>query len=282
MPDRIIRTGILSSDRVNRLTWPAEVFYRRLMSVADDFGRFDGRPAILRASLYALKLDKVSESDVGKWLGECSAAGLVRCYAVDAKPFVEIDRFDQRTRAKSSKWPAPLATDGSTPSSADKYPRVTADGGHPRTESESDAKSETDSDANRADGSALTDEAWLERLSANPAYAGLNVRDEYGKMTVWCETNKKQPTRRRFVNWLNRCDKPMAMTTSPAQARRIATGCLHEPDNWRELLRLHHADNPLLQELANRRSDWGQFNADSQQTVAAAVKAIPFDKRREA
>jgi hypothetical protein len=59
MPDRILRAGIIKSGAVNALGWPAEVFYRRLMSVVDDFGRYDGRSSILRADLYPLKVDKL-------------------------------------------------------------------------------------------------------------------------------------------------------------------------------------------------------------------------------
>ena len=51
MPDRIVRQGILTSDRVNQLDWGAECFYRRLMSIVDDYGRYDARPAVLRAQL---------------------------------------------------------------------------------------------------------------------------------------------------------------------------------------------------------------------------------------
>jgi hypothetical protein len=40
MPVRILREGILTSERVDTLSPAAEVFYRRLMSVVDDFGRF--------------------------------------------------------------------------------------------------------------------------------------------------------------------------------------------------------------------------------------------------
>jgi hypothetical protein len=107
MPDRIIRASILTSDSINTLSWPAEIFYRRLMSVVDDFGRYDARPAILRSSLYALKIDRVSEPDISKWMNECSEAGVVRCYSVDNKPYVELLKFDQRLRAQKSKFPAP-------------------------------------------------------------------------------------------------------------------------------------------------------------------------------
>ncbi len=48
MPNRILREGILTSERVNLLSWEAEVFYRRLMSVVDDYGRFHAHPALLR------------------------------------------------------------------------------------------------------------------------------------------------------------------------------------------------------------------------------------------
>ena len=40
MPNRILRDTILRSERVARLSPTAELFYRRLMSVADDYGRY--------------------------------------------------------------------------------------------------------------------------------------------------------------------------------------------------------------------------------------------------
>lgn len=107
MPDRLIREGILNSEPVNSLSWPAEVFYRRLMSVVDDFGRFDGRVVVLRGSLYNLKLDRVSVPDVAKWIRECETAGLVRMYAVEGKQYVEIPKFHQRLKTMRSRWPPP-------------------------------------------------------------------------------------------------------------------------------------------------------------------------------
>ncbi len=111
MPDRIVRAGILTSDPVNTLSWAAEVFYRRLFSVVDDYGRYDARPAILRSHLYPLKVDRVSDSDVGKWLTECVNAGLVSAYQVSGRPLLEVLKFGQRVRAEKSKWPAPSTAD---------------------------------------------------------------------------------------------------------------------------------------------------------------------------
>lgn len=107
MPNRVVREGILDSDRVNKLSWSAEVFYRRLMSVVDDFGRFDARVDVLRSKLFPLRIDKVSIADVEKWLTECVGAGLVSTYLVNQKPYLEILDFGQTVRIKKSKFPPP-------------------------------------------------------------------------------------------------------------------------------------------------------------------------------
>lgn len=61
-----------------------------------------------------------------------------------------------------------------------------------------------------AEGSAPTDAEWLASLASDPAFAGLDVQREFAKMSAWCAVNRKQPSRRRFINWLNRAERPMA------------------------------------------------------------------------
>jgi len=108
MPNRILRDGILSSEGVNALSWAEEVFYRRLMSVVDDFGRYYASPKLLRAACYPLHIDKVSDADIGKWLTACVSAGLVRVYTgPDGKSYLELLNFRQQVRAKESKFPQP-------------------------------------------------------------------------------------------------------------------------------------------------------------------------------
>lgn len=144
MPDRVVREGILDSDKVNALSWAEEVFYRRLMSIADDFGRCDARVSVLRARLYPTKLDKVSDADVVKWLGECQKTGLVSVYQVDGKPYFEIIDFRQRLRAMKSRYPPsdagirclPLADDSSPPTDDSHLSLETK-----RNESESEKRS---------------------------------------------------------------------------------------------------------------------------------------------
>lgn len=106
MPNRILREGILTSPRMAKLGWAEEVFYRRLHSVVDDFGRYYADPGLLRAACYPRQLNKVSDSDIGKWLGACSDAALVRVYpAEDGERYLEVLDFAQQVRAKKSKFP---------------------------------------------------------------------------------------------------------------------------------------------------------------------------------
>ena len=106
MPNRIIREGILTSPKLAKLGWAEEVFYRRLLSVVDDFGRYYADAGMLRAACYPRQLNKVSDSDVGKWLTALVEAALVRVYpAEDGERYLEVVKFDQQVRAKKSKFP---------------------------------------------------------------------------------------------------------------------------------------------------------------------------------
>jgi hypothetical protein len=106
MPNRILREGILTSERVNALAHRSELFYRRLMSVVDDYGRFSAHPGLLRAACFPLKIDEVREADISRWLTEVESAGLILLYAVDGKPYLELTGLGS-PRAKESRYPAP-------------------------------------------------------------------------------------------------------------------------------------------------------------------------------
>jgi hypothetical protein len=109
MPNRIIRDGILRSEKVNALEPLTELFYRRLMSVVDDYGRTEAHPTLLRSSCYPLLIDKVDEPTVKNHLKECQKVGLIQLYTVDGKHFIQLINFNQQVRAKVSKFPNPPA-----------------------------------------------------------------------------------------------------------------------------------------------------------------------------
>lgn len=108
MPTRMIREGFLDSEKVNELSFFAECFFHRLMLVADDYGRFDARPAWLRSKLFPLKEDcEVSSANTSEALEVCATAGLVQLYAKDGKPYGVIPNFGQRLQRKHSLFPEP-------------------------------------------------------------------------------------------------------------------------------------------------------------------------------
>lgn len=110
MPNRILRDGILTSESVSLLSWGGEVFYRRLISVVDDHGRFHALPKLIRSACYPLHIDKVSDPDIETWLAECVTASLVTVYqAADGKHYLRIEKFGQQVRSKS-KFPEPIAS----------------------------------------------------------------------------------------------------------------------------------------------------------------------------
>ncbi len=122
MPNRILREGILTSERVNLLSCEAEVFYRRLMSVVDDYGRFHAHPALLRAALFPLKLESVGQGVMEGLLADVEQAGLVRLYEVGGKRYLEMQDFRQQVRAKESKYPSPDACGNPAPEPARQMP----------------------------------------------------------------------------------------------------------------------------------------------------------------
>ncbi len=58
------------------------------------------------------------------------------------------------------------------------------------------------------------DEDWLNELETSGAYDGIDIRTQLGMAQVWAKQNRRQCTRKFFINWLNRADR-MAPTTAP-------------------------------------------------------------------
>ena len=74
------------------------------------------------------------------------------------------------------------------------------------THAEAEAEAEAEVKAKRKPPAvaAQSDDEWLRGLQTVLAYEHLNVAAEYSRAKVWCETNRRQCTRKFFTNWLNR------------------------------------------------------------------------------
>lgn len=107
MPSRYLKEGLLTSDAFDRLSPKEESTWMRLLLAVDDFGRFDGRPVVVRSRCFPLKED-MPLAEVEERLSGLARHGLIDRYMVDGKPYVQITRWKDTPRAKVSKYPDPL------------------------------------------------------------------------------------------------------------------------------------------------------------------------------
>ena len=110
MPNRIIRESICTSDSIDRLSWFEEVLFYRLIVSCDDFGRYDGRAAIIKNRLFPLK-ENLTLKTVENALHGLASAGLVVLYESQGGRFLYLPTWGkyQQQRAKVSKYPEPSA-----------------------------------------------------------------------------------------------------------------------------------------------------------------------------
>ena len=108
MPNRIIRESICTSDSVDKLSWFEEVLFYRLIVNCDDFGRFDGRAAVVKNRLFPLK-ENLTLKTVENALHGLASAGLIALYVFEGKRFLYLPTWGkyQTQRAKVSKFPSP-------------------------------------------------------------------------------------------------------------------------------------------------------------------------------
>lgn len=99
MPNRLLREGITTSDRLDALSPEAEVTFYRLLVVCDDFGRMDARLPIIKAHCFPLKA-AATLANLEKWLSELASQSLIVRYTHDGKPLLAVNKWEQRQRSR--------------------------------------------------------------------------------------------------------------------------------------------------------------------------------------
>lgn len=153
MPNRILRDWT-DSEAVESLPWQAEVFFTRLIMKVDDFGRFSANPKLLRSLLFPIR-DGVRDADISRDLTACERAGLIAVYESEGKPYLQIVKFGNTPRAKTSKFPSLASNLQANASKLKANAPVTVTGTGTKTET----GTECDSAPTRASGFPTLDEA---------------------------------------------------------------------------------------------------------------------------
>lgn len=204
MPNRIIKESICTSDSIDQLSWFEEALFYRLIVNCDDYGRFDGRPAIIKNRLFPLK-DKVTVKSVEDSMIRMATIGLVVRYEVCGKPYLWLPTWEshQRIRNQKSKYPSPFDNGAAMTVSA----RKTIDSNPPsiaaviQSESESNPNPESESESNAPAGAAsLPSErevtAFFETIGRSPLAA--NIWRRFYMATGWHTADGEDIT---GLNW---------------------------------------------------------------------------------
>lgn len=105
---RIIKASAFTSDSISRLSDFQFRLWVGLITQADNVGRGDARPAILKGQLFPL-INEVTPSDVEIGLKALAENGSIDLYEVCGKPIYAFPNWSkhQRLRKDTSKFPAP-------------------------------------------------------------------------------------------------------------------------------------------------------------------------------
>lgn len=219
MPNRIIKESIRTSDSINELNWFEECLFYRLIVSCDDFGRFDGRPAIIKGSCFPLK-ENVTVKTIKDALNKLATAGLVNLYMVDGKPYLSLPTWEQHQtiRAKKSKYPSPDAGEMMEHENICKqmHADVPVIQSNTKYGSESNTNNKRGAETPLADVESITlndGTEWrcplVEYEEYKRLYPGVDIDNAFREMRAWCNSNptKRKTARgiKRFVNgWLSR------------------------------------------------------------------------------
>ena len=139
MPNRILRDGFLTSEKINKCSDASQILFIRLMLIVDDYGRYYGVPELIKSACYPF--DSKSLSSVSKSLSELVTNELIILYKIDSKKYIQINNFGQRLRQMKIKYPPP--TDDSRLLTDDSGLRPESETNPKRNESEIELEIET-------------------------------------------------------------------------------------------------------------------------------------------
>jgi hypothetical protein len=111
-----MRAEILSSESLSQVSLEADLLFRSLILLADDYGRLDGRIEIIRSSTFPLR-PQVTVKKIRRWLDELLSLDdpPVVEYSSDDRPYMALTGWEKHRgksrRALNSKFPSPIKQD---------------------------------------------------------------------------------------------------------------------------------------------------------------------------
>ncbi len=116
MPQRLLRPAIRQSKRWNRLSLIGQSLYIRLLTLVDDFGRYEADPQLLSSECFPYgdpDGNAVTCQQMIAACGQMSASDMVILYEFEGSKYMQLTRWKERVRSSESRFPAPLLTNDS-------------------------------------------------------------------------------------------------------------------------------------------------------------------------
>ena len=111
MPQRFFRPGIRTSERWNSVSRDAQALYVAVLTLVDDYGRYDGRPAVLCGDAFSVWNDKnprarINPQETAALCCELHKARLIHFYESNGKKCLQMLQWEERIReGAKEKWP---------------------------------------------------------------------------------------------------------------------------------------------------------------------------------
>ena len=214
MPNRIIKESITTSEKLASLSDFEFRLWIGLITQADDAGRGDARPAVIKGRVFPFR-ERLTVKDIGSSLRALADKGCVTLYEIGGRPYFYFPNWSKHQRVRDCKPRYPEPTD-------DSLRQVAADCGEARQsaaiiqsnpiQSESESESEYKGDSARAKHKygeyknvLLTDDELeklkaeyadyldrIERLSSYIASTGKAYKSHYATIRNWARADAEK------------------------------------------------------------------------------------------
>lgn len=134
MPNRIIKDSIGTSEKIASLSDFEFRLWVNLITLADDFGRGDARPAIIKGRAFPLR-ERIATKDIDDALHALAAKGCVSLYTVGGKPYFWFPNWGEHQRIRDCKPKYPGPEEAENAAGSDAPPKSAASCGEVRPES---------------------------------------------------------------------------------------------------------------------------------------------------
>lgn len=222
MPNRIIKESLCSSEKIASLSDFEFRLWVGLITQADDAGRGDARPAIIKGRVFPFR-ERLSIKDIDAALQALAAKGCVSLYTVDGKPYFLFPGWVKHQRVRDCKpkypeppknlnLPQPAASCGELPQPAALI--QSESNPNPESNPKEYCAEPQAADAPPVISLPLNDGTFFDvsendRAKWSQLYPNVDVLQQLRNMAGWCDANPtKRKTRggiKRFITaWLAR------------------------------------------------------------------------------